>query len=84
MATSPENFAKVKNILRKLDQGIDQARNRRMTQTARPAMSPVHATPASMPAPPAVPAPLPAPSGSAAPLRARPLNRPVDGFGFAS
>lgn len=35
MATSPEAFRQVKNILQKLDQSIDAARDRRLT-TAKP------------------------------------------------
>ncbi len=36
MGTSPETFARVKDILRKLDRSIDDARHRRLSDGAPP------------------------------------------------
>ena len=40
MATSPEAFRQVKNILQKLDQSIDAARDRRLTAKPRAGTAP--------------------------------------------
>lgn len=69
MATSPESFRQVKNILRKLDQSIDAARDRRLTSRSGGQPAPAAATPAG--------------GGAAAPNRAKPLpprNEPNRGF----
>lgn len=50
MATSPESFHQVKNILRKLDQSIDAARDRRLT--SRPGAQPAPAVGAAGAEPP--------------------------------
>ncbi len=78
MATSPENFSKVKNILQKLDQGIDAARSRRLTQSTRPATAQPQPVPATYSSPAAVPN-VPN-NNQPQPLRARPLMRPAEGF----
>lgn len=59
MATSPETFNQVKNILRKLDRSIDEIRGRRNTPTTSPNG----------------PMPSIGGSANTPPGRARPLNR---------
>lgn len=76
MATSPESFNQVKNLLRKLDQSIDAARSRRLTSgpTGKPAPAPAaapmrsdvnpnRARPLPPRTPPAAPGSLPRPGG---------------------
>ncbi len=63
MATSPETFNQVKNILRKLDRSIDDIRARRSTPPSSSA-GPVAAASGTLPAGLNVP-----------PGRARPMNR---------
>jgi len=76
MPTSPETLSKVKNLLRKMDQSIDNARTRRLTANSGPA-------PASQPsfAHPSSPAPASHPLQAAAPgsnpIRARAMARPI-------
>lgn len=72
MPTSNETLSKVKNILRKMDQSIDAARNRRLTgETPEP----------QGPTPAAAPAATPSAyiggvtNGSPPPNRAKPLAR---------
>jgi hypothetical protein len=69
MATSPETFSKIKNLLRKMDQSIDSARSKRLTSNT--------------PAPSAAPQPLPPPTHSLqaaaannVPIRPRAIARP--------
>lgn len=67
MATSPESFDQVRNILRKLDQSIDAARRRRLDEVPQPVRS-AGGTP---------PAPRPdAPPGRARPMLPRPDRQP--------
>lgn len=67
MATSPETFNQVKNILRKLDRSIDDIRSRRATPA--PAMGPA-------PKPSVATSPSVVSTGSNVPPgRARPLGR---------
>lgn len=47
MATSPEALAQARNLLRKMDQSIDQARNRRLTGDPVPPPPPASATAAA-------------------------------------
>lgn len=64
MGTSPETMAQVKNILRKLDQSIDAARDRRLSTRTKPG-APVPATPSG---------PSVAPASNGTPVnRARPM-----------
>ena len=51
MATSPEAFRQVKNILQKLDQSIDAARDRRLTSKPRAGSTGSPATPGSASSP---------------------------------
>lgn len=81
MATSPETLSQVRNILRKLDQSIDQARGKRLSgpETANSGPPPA---PVPMPAQTLIGAPAnPAPQNPAAnnALRARPLATRRDG-----
>lgn len=85
MATSPETFSKVKNLLRKMDQSIDAARSRRLTDTkplpvAHAALAP-KAAPTTQPLAPRVdPIPL-----ANQPLRAKPMMpRPDINSGFVT
>lgn len=66
MGTSPETFAQVKNILRKLDQSIDAARNRRLATPAPSAKANGTHAPQRLPEPPPNP------------NRARPMAPRVD------
>ena len=68
MATSPEAFQKVKQILQKLDRSIDSARDRRLAGSPVPAPAPAAAPKID---PEAAPKPL-----EAGPLRARPMRTP--------
>ncbi|HVZ93944.1 MAG TPA: hypothetical protein VG797_05490 [Phycisphaerales bacterium] len=49
MGTSPDTFNKVKNLLRKLDDSIDSARSRRLTQTTPARQAPSSNTPTPAP-----------------------------------
>lgn len=64
MGTSPETFDQVKNILRKLDRSITDARQRRLNTDEAP----------RQPAQPAEP------SDQARPGRARPMRSRTEGF----
>lgn len=68
MATSPEAFHQVKEILRKLDRSIDSARDKRLSGSD-PAPLAVPATPSALNR-----SEPPAPPADNAPLRARPLR----------
>lgn len=75
MATSPETFSKVKNLLRQMDQSIDSARSRRLS-SAQPIVPPAPAVTAPPnPAPPPIHSIQPAGSNGT-PLRARAMARP--------
>lgn len=72
MATSPEAFQKVKEILQKLDRSIDSARDRRLSGSP---------TPVAAPAPSVAPVgneSIP-PQAAPGPLRARPMRTPDNG-----
>lgn len=71
MATSPDAFQKVKEILRKLDRSIDSARDRRLSGTEGPA-------PIPSPVPAARPEPVTPVPADGAPLRARPMRPTPD------
>ncbi|MDX2114639.1 MAG: hypothetical protein SFZ24_03330 [Planctomycetota bacterium] len=73
MANSPESLSKVRTILRKMDQSIDAARNRRLQPPAAPAPVPATSQSATIGGPVAKAGGVPVP----APLRARPLARPM-------
>ena len=87
MATSPETIAKVRNLLRKLDTSIDQARDKRLHAPAAP--EPVPTTPSPAPRNQLIgantkDAPLIAPpaagtSGNSGSQRARPLASRMEG-----
>jgi hypothetical protein len=88
MATSPETFNQVRNLLRKMDQSIDQARGKRLSgNEPAPLPPPASAATASGPqtligAPAAKPAMGPAASGPTsvtAAQRARPLAARMEG-----
>lgn len=70
MATSPEAFDQVRNILRKLDQSIDAARRRRLDVVPQPARSAGGVAPA--------PRPVESHPGRARPMMPRP-DRPLGG-----
>lgn len=88
MATSPETFNQVRNLLRKMDQSIDQARGKRLAGDTHPPAQPLPAPQASAagpqtligaPAPkPAMNAPQQSSSVSSA-QRARPLAARMEG-----
>lgn len=72
MATSPETFSKVKNLLRKMDQSIDSARAKRLTVNAAPPV------PQPMLAPPPPTHSIHAAvAASNNPIRARAMARPI-------
>jgi len=68
MATSPEAFHQVKEILRKLDRSIDSARDKRLSGTEAPSLS-VSNAPVGLNRSETIGS-----SGEPAPLRARPLR----------
>jgi len=72
MATSPEAFDQVRNILRKLDQSIDAARRRRLDEVPQPARSAGGVPPA--------PRPVETHPGRARPMMPR-ADRPLAGPG---
>ncbi|MBL0926334.1 MAG: hypothetical protein IBJ11_01615 [Phycisphaerales bacterium] len=79
MATSPETFAQVKNILRKLDRSIDDARTRRTNPAPAPAAPQVQSI---APRPAVQPSQAPAAPLADRPGRAKPLARPMSpGYG---
>lgn len=45
MATSPDTFSKVKNLLRKMDQSIDSARSKRLSSNGPPPVVQQHQSP---------------------------------------
>lgn len=71
MATSPETFNQVKNILRKLDRSIDEIRTRRSAPAPAPAKAPQ-----GIPSVGAI-----GTTANPAPGRAKPLGR-APGAGF--
>ncbi len=73
MATSPETFSKVKNLLRKMDQSIDSARAKRVTASTAPPPQP---QPMLAPPPPthSIHAAVAANNN---PIRARAMARPI-------
>jgi len=83
MGTSPETFARVKDLLKKLDRSIDDARNRRHSAVVTPPSQQMKPGGGLSPAPNGVtppPQPLQPRPGRAKPMGPRPIDqRP--GFG---
>lgn len=88
MATSPETFNQVRNLLRKMDQSIDQARGKRLSgNEPEPTPPPSTASGATGPqtligapaAKPAMGSAAPQPTSVTAAQRARPLAARMEG-----